>query len=194
MEVGFLLDVLATALDTGLCNRDVVGTFAGLRPLLAGSAAHTADLSRKHAVHTSPGGVVTVVGGKLTTYRRMARDAVDAALSGAGLPTGRCRTHLVPLVGAAPPAALARLAAPDRLVGRYGTEAPAVAALATDDPDLLQPIAPGVEVTGAELLWAARHEGALDEDDLLDRRTRVGLVPANREQAVAAARAALAAA
>ena len=141
---------------------------------------------------TSAAGVTTVVGGKLTTYRRMARDAVDAALAYAGLAAPASRTDLLPLVGAASPAALARVAAPARLVARYGAEAPAVLALAAGDPDLRAPIADGTEVTGAELLWAVRHEGALDEDDLLDRRTRIGLRPSDRAAALPAARTALA--
>jgi len=192
-EIGFLLDVLDTALDTALTTDDVVGAFAGLRPLLAGAADRTADLSRRHAVHTA-GGVTTVVGGKLTTYRRMARDAVDAATAAAGLPAGRCRTARLPLVGAASAARLGRLPAPARLIGRYGAEAPAVLMLGVRDPALLRPVAPGVPVTAAELRWAVRHEGALDEEDLLDRRTRIGLVPADRAAALPAARAALAAA
>lgn len=191
-EVGFLLDVFATALEAPLTEADVVGTFAGLRPLLAGRADSTADLSRHHAVRTSASGVTTVVGGKLTTYRRMAADAVDAAVTHAGLSAGPCRTARLPLVGAAPAARLARLSAPARLIARYGDEAPAVHALGTTDPALREPVAPGVEVTGAELLFAVRHEGAVTEDDLLDRRTRLGLVPADRERAVPAARTALA--
>ncbi|MCX9193363.1 glycerol-3-phosphate dehydrogenase [Carbonactinospora thermoautotrophica] len=191
-EIGFLLDVLNLVLDTGLSRADVLGAFAGLRPLLPGGG-RTADLSRRHAVLTSPDGVVTVVGGKLTTYRRMAEDAVDTAIRERGLAAGPCRTTRLPLVGAAPPAQLAALPAPRRLVRRYGLEAPMVAAEAGDDPDLLAPVAPGVPVTGAELLWAIRHEGALTEDDLLDRRTRLGLVPAHREAALPMARALLAA-
>jgi glycerol-3-phosphate dehydrogenase len=143
-------------------------------------------------VRTSPAGITTVVGGKLTTYRRMARDAVDAATAHAGLPPAPCRTARLPLVGARPAAELARLAAPARLVARYGAEAPAVLALADGDPDLLAPVADGTAVTGAELLWAIRHEGALDEADLLDRRTRIGLRPAQRVRALAAATRALA--
>ena len=85
----------------------------------------------------------------------MAQDVVDR------LTDRPCRTHRLPLVGAAPPAALRSVAAPERLVRRYGTEAPAVAALADGRPELLEPVAPGVPVCGAELLWAARHELAL---------------------------------
>jgi glycerol-3-phosphate dehydrogenase len=191
-DVGFLLAVLNTAVAPPITRAEVIGAFAGLRPLLAGTGDRTADLSRRHAVRIGPAGVVTVVGGKLTTYRRMARDAVDAAIATADLVAGPCRTHRLPLVGAAPPGRLAAITAPARLVARYGTEAPDILALATGDPALLRPIADGIDVTAAELVWAVRHEGARDEGDLLDRRTRVGLVPADRERALPAARAVLA--
>jgi glycerol-3-phosphate dehydrogenase len=193
-EIDFLLDVLGASLDTTLTGADVVGVFAGLRPLLAGTTQRTADLSRRHMVRSSAGGITTVVGGKLTTYRAMARDAVDAAVTAGGLSAAACRTARLPLVGAGSPGQLARVAAPARLLARYGVEAAAVIAEAADDPALLEPVADGIPVTGAELRWAVRHEGALDESDLLDRRTRVGLVPADRERALPAARAALTAA
>ncbi|WP_340557795.1 glycerol-3-phosphate dehydrogenase/oxidase [Streptomyces sp. GSL17-111] len=188
-DVAFLLDVVNSVLATPLRRTDVIGTFAGLRPLLQARAGSTADLSRRHAVLTSRDGVITVVGGKLTTYRRMAEDAVDTAAANAGLPVGPCRTRNLPLVGAATPAELARVDAPARLVARYGTEAPAVLAEAAGRPDLLRPLAAGI--TGAELRFGLRHEGALDEADLLERRTRLALVPADREAARDAVRACL---
>ncbi|MCX4825583.1 glycerol-3-phosphate dehydrogenase/oxidase [Streptomyces sp. NBC_01142] len=194
-DIGFLLDVLGSALDVSLSRDSVVGAFAGLRPLLdttASDTGRTADISRKHAVLTSPQGVVTVVGGKLTTYRRMAQDAVDAAVTASALTAGRCRTTSIPLVGAARPRTLATLAVPRRLVRRYGSEALAVHALGLADPSLALPVVPGHPVTKAELLWAVRHEGALDESDILDRRTRIGLVPHDRRTAGEAARDALA--
>ena len=191
-EIELLLGVLNTAVDPPLTTDDVVGAFAGLRPLLDGASARTADLSRRHAVSISPDGVVTVVGGKLTTYRRMARDAVDAAVATASLSAAACRTAHLPLVGAGSPEQLAAVAAPGRLVTRYGTEAPFVVAAGDADPALLAPVADGLAVTGAELVWAVRHEGARNTGDLLDRRTRIGLVPADRERALPAARAALA--
>ena len=191
-EIGFLLDVLDSALDVPVRRTDVAGAYAGLRPLLYGAEGSTADLSRRHAVLTAPNGVVTIVGGKLTTYRRMAEDAVDAVLEGRGLSAGPCRTRRLPLVGAGPAQDLARLVAPVHLVRRYGAEARDVLALAADDPALLEPVAPGSATIGAELAWAVRHEGALDESDLLDRRTRVGLIGADREAALPAARRALA--
>lgn len=197
-DIGFLLDVLGSVLEVPVHRADVVGAFAGLRPLLdttpearSAAAPRTADISRRHAVLTSPEGVITVVGGKLTTYRRMAEDAVDAAVATRRLPAGPSPTASLPLVGAASPKVLSSLAAPRRLVQRYGGEAPAVHALAAHDPLLAEPVVPGHPVTGAELLWAVRHEGALDEADLLDRRTRVGLVPADRAAALDAARAVL---
>ncbi|MEV5515454.1 glycerol-3-phosphate dehydrogenase/oxidase [Streptomyces flaveolus] len=194
-DIGFLLDVLGSVLDVPVHREDVVGAFAGLRPLLdttsqdrPGAGARTADISRRHAVLTSAEGVTTVVGGKLTTYRRMAEDAVDAAVAARGLAAGPSTTAALPLVGAAAPHVLAALRAPRRLVQRYGTEAPAVQALADLDPRLGERVLPGHPVTGAELVWALRHEGALDEADLLDRRTRIGLVPADRAAALGAVR------
>jgi glycerol-3-phosphate dehydrogenase len=191
-EIGFLLDLLDSALDVPVHRADVAGAYAGLRPLLDGAEGSTADLSRRHAVLTAGNGVVTIVGGKLTTYRRMAQDAVDAVLESRGLTAGPCRTARLPLVGAGPDQELARLVAPAHLVRRYGAEAPDVMALAVEDPALAEPVAPGSATIGAELAWAVCHEGALDEGDLLDRRTRVGLVAADRDAALPAARRALA--
>ncbi|MFF8997651.1 glycerol-3-phosphate dehydrogenase/oxidase [Streptomyces achromogenes] len=194
-DIGFLLDVLGSVLDAPVGREEVVGAFAGLRPLLdtspgagTGAPARTSDISRRHAVLTSPDGVTTVVGGKLTTYRRMAQDAVDAAAGARGLRAAPSPTAALPLIGAAAPERLRALPAPRRLVHRYGTEATAVHALATEDPGLAEPVLPGHPVTRAELLWAIRHEGALDESDLLDRRTRIGLVPRDRAEALPAAR------
>jgi glycerol-3-phosphate dehydrogenase len=184
-DVAFLLDTLSATLQTPLTRDDVVGTYAGLRPLVEnGADTRTADLSRRHAVLRSGGGLVSVVGGKLTTYRQMAQDAVDAAVDAGGLRgAGPCRTKRLPLVNAAPRDALAAVAAPRRLVDRHGTEAPDVVALAGGDPELLAPILPGLDVLGVEVLHAAAGEGALDADDVLDRRTRIGLVAADRARA-----------
>jgi glycerol-3-phosphate dehydrogenase len=117
----------------------------------------------------------------------MAEQAVSTALGRHHLVAGPSRTAALPLVGAAGRSELSRIGAPARLVHRYGTEAPAVARLSTIDKSLADPLAPGVETIGAELVWALHHEGALDLDDLLDRRTRIGLVPADRSAVTAAA-------
>jgi glycerol-3-phosphate dehydrogenase len=178
-EEAELLDRASAALAAPLGPGDVCGRYAGLRPLAAADG-DTADLSRRHLIVDDPSGALAIVGGKLTTYRRMAQDVVDR------LTDRPCRTHRLPLVGAAPQAALRSVAAPERLVRRYGTEAPAVAALADGRPELLELVAPGVPVCGAELLWAARHELALTTSDLVDRRVRAGLVPAWRTAVVEA--------
>ncbi|WP_139979993.1 glycerol-3-phosphate dehydrogenase/oxidase [Nocardioides litoris] len=190
-EVGFLLDVVAASFDRPLHRDDVVGSYAGLRPLLHTDDGSTADLSRRHAVLTSRTGVTTVVGGKLTTYRRMAQDALDQVGLG-----GPCTTATLPLLGAAPRAELDALEQPTRLVRRYGADAALVLATARvatglGDDELLAPVADGVPTCLAELVFGVTHEGAHDVDDLLDRRTRVGLVPADRARALPAARRAL---
>ncbi|MCW2498096.1 glycerol-3-phosphate dehydrogenase/oxidase [Jatrophihabitans sp.] len=191
-EVDFLLDTVNRALATPLTRADILGSYSGLRPLLDSGEGSTADISRKHQILTSGDGLVTVVGGKLTTYRRMAQDALDAALVQRGVEAAPCRTRSLPIVGAASAAELARLDVPHRLLRRYGTESAVVVAEAAADPALLDPLHDGTQTTGAELRFAVRHEGALDEADLLDRRTRIGLVPTVRQRALPMARAALA--
>jgi glycerol-3-phosphate dehydrogenase len=195
-EIGFLLDVVSAAFARSLRRSDVVGAYAGLRPLLDTRDGSTADLSRRHAVLTSASGVVTIVGGKLTTYRRMAEDALDAALTNNAIDADPCRTRTLPLTGAASRDHLAGLELPARLVRRYGTDAELVLASAREvsglpDDDLLAPVAERIPVTLAELLFGVTHEGAADVDDLLDRRTRIGLIPEDREVARPAAERAL---
>ncbi len=176
-EERFLLETVGRALAAPLGPEDVVGRFAGLRPLLSAPGDSTAELARDHLISEDPAtGVVSVVGGKLTTYRRMAQDAVDRVAARPGVAAGPCRTPGLAVVGADGPAADAR-GLPPRLVRRYGAEAEAVAALARDRPELLRPVAPGVPVLGAELVWAVLHEGALTAGDVVHRRTRAGLVP-----------------
>ncbi|MEV5000246.1 glycerol-3-phosphate dehydrogenase/oxidase [Nocardioides sp. LML1-1-1.1] len=202
IEIGFLLDVVSASFTRPLRRSDVVGAFAGLRPLLDSGDESTADLSRKHAVLTSPSGVVTIVGGKLTTYRRMAEDAVDAAVAHAGLSAGPCVTATLPLAGAAPREALAEQAARSghpgraRLVRRYGADAALVLTAAAEasgwaEDELVAPIHPELPTVWAELFFGITHEGAADVADLLDRRTRIGLVAADRALAVPAAERAL---
>ncbi|MFS3128373.1 glycerol-3-phosphate dehydrogenase/oxidase [Nocardioides sp. Bht2] len=190
-EIGFLLDVVSAAFDRPLRRDDVVGAYAGLRPLLDNDGS-TADLSREHAVLTSPTGVITVVGGKLTTYRKMAEDAVDAT----GLAPGACVTRETPLLGAAPRTELAELEGPARLIRRFGTEADYVLADARavsglSDAELLAPITDQIPITLAELIFGVTHEGAYDVEDLLERRTRVGMVAVDRAAATPAAERAL---
>ncbi|MFL4472409.1 FAD-dependent oxidoreductase [Paeniglutamicibacter sp. MACA_103] len=185
-DIDFLLGIVNRVLEVPLTRDDVVGSFAGLRPLVKSAQTDgpdgTADISRRHLVHDIPGEPITVVGGKLTTYRAMARDAVDAAAARLGS-DAPCRTQRLPLVGAAPRSTLARIDAPPRLVAAYGTEATAVHRLGSNNPLLSEPLFAGAATTGAELLFGIRAEGASSVEDLLERRTRLALVPQDAEKA-----------
>jgi glycerol-3-phosphate dehydrogenase len=182
----FLLSVLSGALEVALTPQDVVGSFAGLRPLLAGAGGATADLSRDHRLLERADGLLTIVGGKLTTYRRMAEEVVDRVIEqrGGGPPSTTARQ---PLVGAASRSHLAGMDADRRLVARYGAEAGEVERLLRERPELSAPVAPGSVHRQVELAWAVAHEGAVTAEDLLDRRTRIGLVPSERQAAAAVA-------
>ena len=193
-DIEFLLAAVGHVLDVPLTHDDVIGTFAGLRPLLAKGDGHTSDLSRRHRIIRDPDGMLTIVGGKLTTYRRMAEDVVDQVAAGHAGAVGPCRTTRQPLVGALPRQRLAQLRAAPWLVQRYGAEALDVEGLIRDNPALGEPVAEGSPYLRAELAWSVAHEGALSVGDLLDRRTRIGLVAPEREAAMAAAEEALAAA
>ena len=194
-DVAYLLGALNGILREPLGPSDVTGTWAGLRPLLTGAhRARTADLSRRHAVRVSPSGVVTVTGGKLTTYRRMAADAVDAAVKGLGRRVGVSRTKRLHLVGADGFEAPALTLEPfqhDHLAGRYGSEAAAVLDLARADPTLGEPLVPGLPYLKAEARFAVRHEMARTLADVLDRRTRARLLARDATAAAAADVAAL---
>jgi glycerol-3-phosphate dehydrogenase len=188
-EVGFLLDVVNTALGIRLERADVIGAYAGLRPLIDTGAGRTADVSRDHAIIESASGVISVVGGKLTEYRLMASDVLDRAVDLRGLVAGECRTRNLPLVGAPanPGSTVAPMAGlPESLVLRYGAEAAHVIGAATCErpADL---VADGIDVTRAEFEYAISHEGALSVDDIVDRRTRIGLVAADRQRVVGVA-------
>lgn len=173
-EIQWILDVLNTGLGRNLTKSDVVGTFSGLRPLVGSpeqTGESTADVSRKHLVKGNRGEVITVVGGKLTTYRQMAEDAVDR------ITDRECQTTKVPLIGAGPAAPDPSI--PARLLRRFGTEARLVAELANDNPDLLEPLAPDTafDLRGVEVLWSRQAELVLGTDDFTSRRTRLSLIP-----------------
>jgi glycerol-3-phosphate dehydrogenase len=195
-EVSFLLDTVNTALDVALGTDDVIGAYAGLRPLIDAGKGRTADVSREHAVVESPSGVISVIGGKLTEYRYMAEDVLDRTIALRGLSATACRTRNLPLVGApANPVATLRspVELPGSLVARYGAEAPNVIAAASCDRPT-ESVAAGIDVIRAEFEFAVTHEGALTVDDIVDRRTRIGLVEADRDRVLAVAEELLAAA
>jgi glycerol-3-phosphate dehydrogenase len=188
-EITFLLDTVNTALDVALGPADVIGEYAGLRPLIDTGEGRTADVSREHAVVESAAGVISVIGGKLTEYRYMAENVLDRTVALRGLTATACRTRNLPLVGApSNPVATLRspVELPSSLVARYGAEAPnVIAAAGCERPT--ESVADGIDVTRAEFEYAVTHEGAMTVDDILDRRTRIGLVLADRERVVSVA-------
>ena len=188
-EIDFLIDTINSALERPVSRADVLGTYSGLRPLVDVGGGSTADVSRKHAVTVGPDGIVSIIGGKLTTYRQMAEDVIDRAITHAGLTAEPCRTKTIPLVGApARPDSAPTHGLPASLVSRYGGLAAAVLESASvADPSA--PIAAGIDITRAEIEYAVTHEGAMDVSDVLDRRTRIGLVAADADRARAAVQA-----
>lgn len=191
-DIDYLLTRVNAVLAVPITRGDVVGVYAGLRPLLSGESEETSQLSREHAVARSTPGLVSVAGGKYTTYRVMARDAVDAAVEDIGRPIPPSVTENVPLLGADGYAAMVnRLAALSeefrvstwqlrRLLGRYGSLTAEVLAPGAENPDLLSPVAGAPEYLKAEIVYAATHEDALHLDDLLTRRTRISIETSHR--------------
>ncbi len=181
-DIEYVLRAVNAWTTAALEPRDITGAWAGLRPLVNDArSARTADLSRRHTVIVSGNGLVTVTGGKLTTYRRMAADTVDTVgrlLPDRKLPASR--TSRLLLIGAAPARSHAVAAAGNpadpamraHLEGRYGSEAGQVLALCDGDPSLAGPVVPGLPYLRAEAIWAARHEMAHTLTDVLARRTR----------------------
>ncbi len=181
-DVEYVLSAVNAWTSADLTPADVTGTWAGLRPLISDArSARTADLSRRHSVTTSPTGLVTVTGGKLTTYRAMAADTVAAALKVLDRDVGGSRTRRLRLIGAG------AYTGPAHLVGRYGTEAADVLALAGTDPSLAEPISDALPYMKAEALFAARFEMARTLDDILSRRIRARIL--NSAAAIQAAKA-----
>ncbi|HEX2563589.1 MAG TPA: glycerol-3-phosphate dehydrogenase/oxidase [Acidimicrobiales bacterium] len=190
-DVAYLLDAINHAISEPIEVGDVLGTWAGLRPLVRdASNSRTADLSRRHRVFASAGGMITVTGGKLTTYREMAEDAVNAAVramasAGEPLPRRARRSHTrsLALRGAAGWREAARRDA--HLGGRYGGEAAVIEAMTAADPTMAEPLVLGLPYRRAEALYAVRYEMATTVDDVLSRRTRSRLL--GRDATAAAA-------
>jgi glycerol-3-phosphate dehydrogenase len=187
-DVDYLLDALNGALAEPLDRSDVLGTWAGLRPLIREDAdQRTADLSRRHHVNVSDAGLITITGGKLTTYREMSRDAVNTAvdrLADLGQ-RGIGRSRIERRLRRSPTAKLPLRGAEgwenenDRdphLAERYGSEARVVRAMIEADPTLGEPMLPGLPYRKAEAVYAARYEMATTLDDVMTRRTRARLL------------------
>jgi glycerol-3-phosphate dehydrogenase len=171
-DIEYLLKAMNLVLAEPLTKADIVGTWAGLRPLIAGGSVteKTADLSRRHAVVTSASGLVSVNGGKLTTYRRMAADTVDAVVKTVGR-GGKSKTKRLRLLGAydSPPH-------DEHLARRYGILAREILELERADPSLAAPLVPGLPYRRSEAIFAVRQEMATTLDDVLSRRTRARLL------------------
>jgi glycerol-3-phosphate dehydrogenase len=172
-DVAYLLRAINFSTDANVDESDVLGTWAGLRPLVKAAAdGRTADLSRKHSVRRSASGLVTVTGGKLTTYRRMAADTIDEVDKLLDRHT-RSRTKRLKLAGAD---GWDTAGLPEHLASRYGALGVDVEALANGDAGLSAPLVAGTPYTRAEALYAVREEMATTVDDVLARRTRARLL------------------
>jgi glycerol-3-phosphate dehydrogenase len=193
-DVEYLLRALNFAIEEPVTTADVLATWAGLRPLLrSAQTERTADLSRRHGVRVSESGVITITGGKLTTYRRMAADTVDQAARVLGRRT-RCRTKKLSILGAEGHDASGDSLEPsvhEHLAGRYGSESQAILDLVAHDRDLGEPLVPGLPYLRAEAIHAVRHEMARTLDDVLSRRTRARLLARDASAAAAESVAAL---
>lgn len=186
-DIDYLLEHINEVLVSPLSREDVQGVYAGLRPLLSGENAETSKLSREHLVVNPVPGLVLVGGGKYTTYRVMASDAVDAAVHSLGGPIGPSVTATVPLLGADGYRArwnqrhlLAResglsVARIEHLLHRYGDLIDELLQMITDDPRLAEPLVGAEDYLSVEIAYACRMEGALHLTDLLARRTRISI-------------------
>jgi glycerol-3-phosphate dehydrogenase len=188
-EIAFLLETFAGYLERPASRGDVLSVFAGVRPLVrAGSSRKTAALSRDHHLEVSESGLVTIVGGKWTTYRRMGEDAVDRAATVGGLPRRPCVTRTLPIHGHRAPKP-----EPDPLAV-YGSDAEAIGELASARPELSRRLHADLPIIAAEVAWAARLEMARSVEDVLCRRTRAAFLDARAAIAMAPDVAALLAA
>ena len=196
-DVDYLLRNINRVLERPVTLDDVDGVFAGLRPLVRQNRSATSKMSREHAVETGPPGMVTVAGGKYTTYRIMARDALDEAIPALDKQVDPCVSDRVPLVGAVGYAEQrARLGdlivahglTPvhgEHLLRRYGSMVRDIDALLRERPELSTPLPGAEDYLEVEVVYAVTHEGALHIDDVMTRRTHIAVEA--RDRGVAAA-------
>jgi glycerol-3-phosphate dehydrogenase len=164
--VDLVLRTLARYLERAPEPTDVLSAFAGVRPLLRGTSGTTSRISREHAIRVEAGRLVTITGGKWTTYRAVAEEAVTHAAAIAGLPARPSTTATLRVHGHGDV-----LDASDPLAV-YGSDAAAIRALTREDPSLARPLHPALPYVGAEVVWSARHEMTRGVEDALSRRTR----------------------
>ena len=196
-DLEYLLDNLNAMLRVPLELKDIEGVYAGLRPLLYGESDATSELSRRHAVSQSVSGLITVAGGKYTTYRLMARDAIDLAAQGLERRVPSSCTHELPLLGADGflgfwnrRSRLAResglhVTQIEHLLSRYGSLTEELLELARKRPELAAPLEGAPTYLAVEAWYAASHEGALHLDDVLTRRTHISIETFDRGVAAA---------
>ncbi|MBJ7321315.1 MAG: glycerol-3-phosphate dehydrogenase/oxidase [Rhodococcus sp.] len=196
-DIDYILGHVNKLLADPLDRADVVGVYAGLRPLLFGESDSTSTLSREHAVSSPVRGLTVIAGGKYTTYRVMAKDAVDAAVHGLERTVPKCVTENIPLVGAdgylgaynsrnlTAERTGMRVSRVEHLLGRYGTLMGEVLDLIDADPELGKPLDSAPEYLKAEVVYAASHEGAQHLEDILTRRTRISIEVPDRGEAAA---------
>jgi len=196
-DIDYILGHVNALLERPLTRADIVGVFAGLRPLLAGESEETSKLSREHIVARAAPGLSVIAGGKFTTYRVMATDAIDAAVAGLGREVPASVTADIPLVGADGYAAAAAerdliaersglsAATVAHLLGRYGALIDDLIALIAERPELAQHLPGTDDYLAAEVVYAVTHEGARHVDDILTRRTRMSIESEDRGVAAA---------
>jgi glycerol-3-phosphate dehydrogenase len=179
-EIAFILETAAHYLSRPPERRDILSVFVGIRPLVrSGNAKNTAALSRDHTIHIDNSGLLTIAGGKWTTYRNMAEDCVNHAATLARLEDRPSVTRTLPIHGShSDPEEFGSLAV-------YGSDAPAIQALIRANPELEAPLHPHLPYCGAEVIWAARHEMARTVEDVLARRTRALFLNARAASAMA---------
>jgi glycerol-3-phosphate dehydrogenase len=180
-EIEFLLVHTARYLTRDPGPEDILSTFAGIRPLVgvASEGEETASVSRDHTLHIAPSGLITITGGKWTTYRKMAEDTIDQAALIADLEDRDCVTKSLRLHG------YHENTEPFGALASYGSDAPELEALMRDDERYGEPLHPDHAVVAAQVVWAARHEAARTVEDVLARRTRMLLLDARASIAMA---------
>jgi glycerol-3-phosphate dehydrogenase len=179
-EIDFILKHAAQYMLEDPAREDILCMFAGLRPLVGvGEGKKTAAISRDHHLEVSPSGLVTITGGKWTTYRKMAEDAVDQAALVAGLPESDCRTRKLRIHG------WLKHMDPRDPLGAYGSDAIFLRRIIDADPAMGERLHANLPYVKAEVLWAVRHEMALTLDDVLSRRTRALILDARASMDIA---------
>ncbi len=190
VDIDYVLKALNATVTTGVTARDVTAVWSGLRPLVKAVSgekinSRTADLSRRHKVSISNSGVITIAGGKLTTYRKMAQDTVDQVAKALNV-SKTCQTKNLKLIGSTSSISMSHDKVANHLLSRFGSEASLIGEMIANDPSLGKQLVDGLPYVRAEAIFAVTHEMARTLDDVLSRRTRARII--DRGASVASAR------